>query len=239
MTATRRLLSCICQARVAYFQASQENKRRAESRIDLATLTTYGAIVLGFVFIPGPATLLTIARSTGSGTKAGIATGLGIAAGDLVHTALAIIGLSALIATSALLFSIIKYLGAAYLFYLGLRAIFEKSPANVLARTLQITPGKAFRQAVLAELLNPKTALFFLAFLPQFVRAGNGPVALQLTILGLVFVVLGFLSTVIFALCAGRLGHLLRRNSTVLKLQGKIVGGIYCALGLRLTLQHR
>ncbi|TXH39250.1 MAG: LysE family translocator [Rhodospirillaceae bacterium] len=207
--------------------------------IDPVTLTTYGAIVLGFVFIPGPATLLTIARSTGSGTRAGLATGFGIAAGDLVHTALAIIGLSALIAASAMLFGIIKYIGAAYLLYLGLRSMVEKTPANFPGGALPISPGKAFRQAMLAELLNPKTALFFLAFLPQFVRAGNGPVALQLTILGIVFVMLGLVSTVIFAVCAARLGRLLRRHPGVVKWQGKIVGGIYCALGLRLALQHR
>jgi threonine/homoserine/homoserine lactone efflux protein len=206
--------------------------------IDPVTLTTYSAIVLGFVFIPGPATLLTVARSTTSGTKAGIATGAGIAAGDLVHTAMAVIGLSALIATSATLFSIIKYIGAAYLLYLGLRAIFEKAPAQAAA-PLAITPARAFRQAVLAELLNPKTALFFLAFLPQFLRPENGPAALQLILLGIIFVMLGFASTIIFALGAARIGHLLRRNRTVLKWQGKVVGGIYCGLGLRLALQHR
>ncbi len=207
--------------------------------IDPATLLTYVAIVLGFVFIPGPATLLTIARATSSGTKAGIATGAGIAAGDVIHTVMAIIGISAIIATSAVLFSLIKYLGAAYLIYLGLRAILEKSTPDLGAGRLPISPGRAFRQAVLAEVLNPKTALFFLAFLPQFVQPENGAVVVQLTILGLVFVALGLLSTVVFAVGAGGLGAFLRRNPTVLKWQGKVVGGIYCALGLRLALQER
>jgi threonine/homoserine/homoserine lactone efflux protein len=207
--------------------------------IDLSTLTAYIAVVLGFVFIPGPATLLTVARATSSGTKVGIATGAGIAAGDVVHTIMAMVGISAIIATSAALFSIVKYIGAAYLVYLGIRAIIEKTPANPAAGALATSAGKAFRQAILTEVLNPKTALFFLAFLPQFVRPENGSVMLQLTILGVIFVMLGLLSTVVFAVSAGRLGTFLRRNPRVIKWQGKIVGGIYCALGVRLALQQR
>lgn len=207
--------------------------------IDLATLISYVAIVFGFVFIPGPATLLTVARSTSSGTKVGVATGAGIAAGDMIHTVLAIVGISAVIAASAMLFSIVKYLGAAYLVYLGIRAILAKAPTELAANTLPISAGKAFRQAILAEVLNPKTALFFLAFLPQFVRPENGPVPFQLLILGTIFVLLGLVSTLIFAFGAGTLGNLLRRSPTILKWQGKVVGGIYCALGARLALQHR
>ncbi|TSE13504.1 LysE family translocator [Mesorhizobium intechi] len=207
--------------------------------IDLSTLIAYIAVVLGFVFIPGPATLLTIARATSSGTKVGIATGAGIAAGDIFHTVMAMVGISAIIATSATLFSIVKFIGAAYLVYLGIRAIIEKRPTHPSAGALAISAGKAFRQAVLTEVLNPKTALFFLAFLPQFVRPESGTVMLQLAVLGIVFVVLGLFSTVVFAVSAGRLGSFLRRNPTVLKWQGKVVGGIYCALGVRLALQQR
>jgi threonine/homoserine/homoserine lactone efflux protein len=97
----------------------------------------------------------------------------------------------------------------------------------------------AFRQAILAEVLNPKTALFFLAFLPQFVRPENGSVAFQLTILVVVFVLLGLVSTVVYAVGAGRLGDFLRRNPAVLKWQGKAVGADYCALGVRLALERR
>jgi len=207
--------------------------------IDWTTLITYVAVVLGFVFIPGPATLLTVARATSPGTKAGIATGAGIAAGDVLHTFMAIIGISAIIATSAVLFSIVKFVGAGYLVFLGVRAMLEKAPVSPVARVLPISATKAFRQAVLVEVLNPKTALFFLAFLPQFVQPENGSVMLQLTVLGIVFVLLGLVSTVVFALCAGRLGDFLRRNPTVLKWQGKVVGGIYCALGIRLAQQER
>lgn len=207
--------------------------------IDLSTAIAYMAVVFGFVFIPGPATLLTIARATSSGTRVGIATGGGIAAGDVFHTVMAMVGISAIIATSATLFSIVKYIGAAYLVYLGIRAIIEKVPTDPTAGALATSAGKAFRQAVLTEVLNPKTALFFLAFLPQFVRPENGSVMVQLAVLGIIFVMLGLFSTVVFAVSAGRLDGFLRRNPTVLKWQGKVVGGIYCALGVRLALQQR
>ncbi|WP_108879445.1 LysE family transporter [Anderseniella sp. Alg231-50] len=208
--------------------------------IDQTTLITYVAIVIGFVFIPGPATVLTVARATTSGTRVGLATGLGIAVGDVIHTALAVLGISAIILASAFLFSLIKYLGAAYLVYLGIRAIFEKAPANTAgSQSIRLTPGEAFRQGILAEVLNPKTAMFFLAFLPQFVKPENGSVFLQLTTLGIILMALGLTSTVIFALCAGSVGGFLKRNPTVVKWQGRVVGSIYCALGVRLAFQER
>lgn len=207
--------------------------------IDPSVLITYSLIVLGFVFIPGPATLLTVARATTSGTKVGIATGAGITAGDFLHTVMAVVGISAIIAASATLFTVVKYLGAGYLFYLGLKAIFDKSSVDLGQGRVRITAPQAFRQAILAEVLNPKTALFFLAFLPQFVAPEQGNVILQLTILGLVFSMIGFFSTIVYSVAAGGLGNFLRRNPIVLKWQGKVVGGIYCALGARLALQER
>ncbi len=207
--------------------------------IDQTTLFTYIAILFGFVLIPGPAVLLTLARATSAGTRVGIATSLGIAAGDVVHTIMAVLGISAIILASAFMFSLVKYLGAGYLIYLGIRAIFEKPPALDASETKRLSPRQAFNQAMLAEILNPKSALFFLAFLPQFVNPANGAVALQLTILGLLFVLIGLLSTVGFALAGGSVGSFLRRNPTVLKLQGKVVGCIYCGIGIRLALQEK
>ena len=207
--------------------------------IDPAVLLTYSLIVLGFVFIPGPATLLTLARATTSGTKVGIATGAGITAGDFLHTIMAVVGISAIIAASATLFTILKYLGAAYLVYLGLKAIFEKASFDLGQGRVPITAPQAFRQAILAEVLNPKTALFFLAFLPQFVAPERGFVVAQLTVLGIVFALIGFFSTIVYSVAAGSLGNFLRRSPRVLRWQGKVVGSIYCALGVRLALQER
>ena len=207
--------------------------------IDQTTLITYLAVLIGFVFLPGPATVLTLARATSGGTRVGVATGLGIAAGDLLHTAMTVVGLSAVILASALMFSIIKYLGAAYLIYLGIRAILEKPSTDLGTGVAAITPPQAFRQAILAEVLNPKSALFFLAFLPQFVNPANGSVALQLAVLGVLFVLMGLVSTIVVAVSAGSVGGFLRRNPTVLRWQGKVVGGIYCGLGIRLALQEK
>ncbi len=207
--------------------------------IDQATLVTYLIILLGFVFIPGPAVLLTLARASSSGARVGIATGLGIAVGDLVHTFMAIVGISAIVMTSAFLFSLIKYLGAGYLVYLGIRAIFEKVSSYSLLQSQTLTPVKAFKQAILIEVLNPKSALFFLAFLPQFVKPENGNVALQLFILGILFVFMGLISTIIVAIGAGGVGSFLRRNPFMLRWQGKFTGAIYCFLGIRLALQEK
>jgi threonine/homoserine/homoserine lactone efflux protein len=207
--------------------------------IDETTLITYLLVLLGFVFFPGPAVLLTLARATSSGTRVGLATGFGIAAGDIVHTLLAVVGISAIILASALLFSIIKYLGAAYLVYLGLKAILEKVAPNVPNSINVLNAKTAFRQAVILEILNPKSAMFFLAFLPQFVNPENSSVALQLVILGFLFVIMGLVTTIIVAVSAGRIGSFLRRNPIVMRWQNKAVGGIYCSLGFRLALQEK
>jgi len=133
----------------------------------------------------------------------------------------------------------VKFLGAGYLVYLGLKAIFEKTSVDLGQGRVPITARRAFKQAILAEVLNPKTALFFLAFLPQFVAPEKGFVVAQLTVLGIVFALIGFFSTIVYSVAAGGLGNFLRRNPTVLKWQGKVVGSIYCALGVRLALQER
>jgi threonine/homoserine/homoserine lactone efflux protein len=207
--------------------------------IDHHTLITYGAIVLGFVFIPGPATLLTVARSATSGLRAGIATGAGITVGDMVHTMFAVVGISAVVATSAALFTLLKIMGAAYLFYLGVKAMIAKAPATPDERREPIAPFAAFKQGLLTEVLNPKTAIFFLAFLPQFVRPENGAVFMQLSIFGVLFALLGFVSTLFFAVSASGLYGILRRHPKVWNWQNKVLGGIYCGLGLRLVLQQR
>ena len=207
--------------------------------IDQATLFTYLAILLGFVFLPGPAVILTLTRAASSGTRVGIATGTGIAAGDLVHTAMAVLGLSVIIMTSAFAFNLVKYLGAAYLVYLGIRAILERTETAALDGAPRIGVRGAFRQGLLTEVLNPKSAMFFLAFLPQFVRPENGAVALQLTILGVLFVLMGLVSTISVAVFSGSVGRLLRTHPAVQRWQGKVVGTIYCCLGVRLALQER
>jgi threonine/homoserine/homoserine lactone efflux protein len=194
---------------------------------------------VGLIVIPGPAVLLTLARAIKDGRRVGLATALGIAVGDVMHTLFAAIGLSALLMTSALAFEIVKYAGVAYLLYLGLRSLFEKTAALDLPSTRRIGAAAAFRQAVLAELLNPKTALFFLAFLPQFVHPEKGSAVAQFIILGLIVAMTGGAYTVLIAVGAGSLGRWLARHRSIGRWQGKVVGGVYLGLGVRLALQER
>lgn len=206
--------------------------------IEPSVLLAYVLVVGGFVFIPGPATLLTVARATSSGTRAGLATAAGIAAGDMLHTAFAVIGLSALILASATLFTVVKVLGAAYLIWIGLTTLFGRGGSG-LSEGPRLTAAQAFRQAILAEVLNPKTALFFVAFLPQFVDPSLGAVPMQLAVFGAILIAFGLIATVLFALAAGRPGDLMRQNQTFQRWTARITGTIYCSLGLRIALAER
>jgi threonine/homoserine/homoserine lactone efflux protein len=152
---------------------------------------------------------------------------------------MATFGLSAVLMTSAIAFSIVKYAGAAYLIVLGIRALIEKSDDFRLASSRPIDADRAFRQAIVAEILNPKTALFFLAFLPQFVRPDHGAVVLQFSVLGLIFVAMSAAYTSLIALAAGQVSRWLGRHHRVGRWQGRVVGTIYVALGVRLAFQER
>lgn len=207
--------------------------------IDGSTGAAYAAVVLGLFLIPGPAVLLVLARSMSGGRRVGIATGLGVAFGDLIHTVMATFGLSAVLMTSALAFDAVKYAGVAYLILLGIRAIFERSGDLQIAPSRLIDAPRAFRQAVLAEVLNPKTALFFLAFLPQFVRPGHGAAIVQLSILGLIFVAMSAAYASLIAVGAGHVSRWLGRHRRIGRWQGRAVGAIYIALGVRLAFQER
>lgn len=212
---------------------------------DLTTLGGFVAVVLGLFLIPGPAVLLVLTRSAHGGRRAGILTGLGIAAGDFLHTLFAACGLSALLMTSALAFNIVKLAGAAYLFYLGVRALMARPAVDAgLAGAAPpalapVTGMQAFLQAIPAELLNPKTALFFLAFLPQFVHPARGPVFLQFALLGAIFVALSALYTTLVACAVRPLGRLAARLGWLRRWQDKMIGAIFIALGLKVALQSR
>jgi threonine/homoserine/homoserine lactone efflux protein len=207
--------------------------------IDAGDLLTYVVVVLGLFLIPGPAVLLVLARSVTGGPRVGVATGFGIALGDLVHAVMATFGLSAVLMTSALAFSIVKYAGVVYLIVLGIRALIEKNDDLHLPSSQPVDAYRAFRQAILAEMLNPKTALFFLAFLPQFVRTDHGSVVGQFAVLGLVFVAMSAAYTSLLALAAGQISPWIRRHQRIGRWQGRVVGTIYIALGVRLAFQER
>lgn len=207
--------------------------------IDLPTLGTFVAVVLGLFLIPGPAVLLVLTRAMQGGRKAGILTGLGIATGDSIHTLCAAVGLSALLMASSLAFTVVKLCGAAYLVYLGVRALLARPADPALPRMAAVTPAQAYLQAIPAEVLNPKTALFFLAFLPQFVHPGHGSTLAQFAVLGLVFVSMSALYTTLLALALRPLGRMIGRLHWLVRWQGKIVGTIFLWLGLKVAAQHQ
>ncbi len=202
-------------------------------------MLSFIAMVLLLFIIPGPAVLLTVSQTIKGGRQVGIRTGAGIAVGDLIHTLAAVLGLSAILMTSAIAFEMVKYLGAAYLIYLGIRSFLEKVQGDTAHKEPNQT-GRvlSFYQSTVVELMNPKTALFFLAFLPQFVHKGGQPITLQLLILGLTFVVMGFLYTTGLAFTISKFGKLSFPGKDFLsRYQGKIVGTVFIGLALKLTFQ--
>jgi threonine/homoserine/homoserine lactone efflux protein len=181
---------------------------------------------------PGPAVLFIVARSVQQGRAAGLASVLGIHLGTIVHIAAAAIGLSALIVSSALAFAFVKYLGAAYLIWIGVRT-FLAGDQNAVAEAVPAEPlRRVFRDGFVVNLFNPKTAIFFLAFLPQFVDPARGAVHWQILALGLTFMGLGIVSDGMFALAAGTAGDFLRRNRRFLRAQRWFAGGSFIGLGV-------
>lgn len=170
-------------------------------------MLSFIAIVLLLFLIPGPAVIITITQTLKSGKKNGIYTALGIGLGDLVHTLAAVLGLSAILMKSATAFEVVKYIGVAYLVYLGIQMLLTK-PKKIEQPTVEQSPAStSFRQGFLAEILNPKTALFFLAFLPQFVQHDEQSVTSQLLTLGITFVVMSALYTILLAVITSFIGE--------------------------------
>lgn len=202
-----------------------------------ASLGLFIGAALVLLVVPGPAVLYIFARSVEQGPTAGLVSILGIHTATLVHVAAATLGLSAILASSALAFSIVKYAGAAYLIWMGLRKIF--GPTDPL-QTDGIKPAvshlKLFREGFVVNLLNPKTALFFLAFLPQFVQVELGGVAMQIAFLGLLFTVFGIVTDSCYALAAGALGGWLKRTPVYFKAERWVTGIVFIGLGITAAL---
>lgn len=191
--------------------------------------------VAGFVLllVPGPAVLYIVGRSVAQGRLAGVVSVLGITTGTLVHVTAAVVGLSALITSSVLAFSVVKYAGAAYLVYIGIRRLMSRgeSPEEVVS-----PPPRSLRRlyvdGFVVNVLNPKTALFFLAFLPQWIDAAKGGVPAQIAFLGLLFAFMGLLSDSAYALLAGTAGGWMRRRRGFLKAERYVTGSVFIGLGL-------
>ena len=194
---------------------------------DPTTLLLFTAAAMALIVVPGPAVLYIVGRSVDGGRRAGLVSALGIATGGLVHVLAAAIGLSAFVLSSATAFSVVKYAGAAYLVLLGIRRLLERDEARVELRERGLR--RIYGQGVVVNVLNPKTALFFFAFLPQFVDVAAGHVTVQLVIFGLVFVALALVSDCVWAVIAGTGAGWLREH---LSLQRWVSGGVFIGLGL-------
>jgi threonine/homoserine/homoserine lactone efflux protein len=201
---------------------------------DSQTLGVFALAALALLLVPGPAVLYVVAQSVDQGRLAGFASVAGLHVGTLVHTAAAAIGLSALIVSSAVAFSIVKYAGAAYLVYLGVRRLLERRPAEAVASRRRPLTGLFWRGTVV-NVLNPKTAIFFFAFLPQFVDP-DATVWSQVVVFGLVFVALGLCSDGLYAMTAASLGRWLRRRPGLLRYGS---GSVYIGLGAVTALAKR
>jgi threonine/homoserine/homoserine lactone efflux protein len=189
---------------------------------------------------PGNDMLYVIARSTAQGTKAGIMSSLGVMAGCMVHIIAAMVGLSAIIAESAIAFTIIKYAGAAYLIYLGVRSLMSRKKSFEIDTAInKLSYTKLFWQGALTNVLNPKVALFFLAFLPQFINMKGAGVHWQILFLGTWFNVGGTLVNIIVSLLFGRIGSWLSQSPRFVVWLERITGTILIALGIKVALSAR
>lgn len=204
----------------------------------LPNLPVFLLAALILLLTPGPAVLYIIARSMDQGRLAGFVSVLSIETGNSVHVLTATLGLSAILLSSALAFTVVKYLGAAYLIYLGVRRLLTREQEREVASFQRQSLRRIYTQGVLVAALNPKTALFFLAFLPQFVDPSAGSVTLQLLTLGGLFVMMAIVTDSMYALLASTAGGWLKKNRSFLRAERYIVGSVYIGLGVTAALAH-
>jgi threonine/homoserine/homoserine lactone efflux protein len=197
-------------------------------------LSLFLGATLVFLLTPGPAVLYIVARSVSQGRAAGLASVAGVEAGNLVHAAAAALGLSSILVASSLAFGVVKYLGAAYLVWLGLRTLLARPAAADPGRPAPAAPAgwATFRQGFVVAVLNPKTALFFLAFLPQFADPHAGALPPQLLFLGVTFVAMAFVTDAGYALLSGAISPWLSRRRGLSGASRAVTGATYIGLGL-------
>ena len=205
---------------------------------DTARLTVFITATLVLLAIPGPAVLYIVAQSVEHGRRAGLTAVGGIHVGSLVHVAAATVGLSALLVSSAVAFSAVKFVGAIYLIYLGVQRLLGRDDGDGPAVGRERNLGRIFRQGIIVNILNPKTALFFLAFLPQFVDPDRAA-APQIAVLGLIWILFGLLSDSVYAVLSGTVGGALRKSSAFARAQRFITGLVLIGLGVMAALTGR
>ena len=191
------------------------------------------------IIAPGPDMLYVITRGMTHGRRAGILSAIGVICGILVHTTAAALGLTLIFQTSAFAFLAVKYLGAIYLIYLGIKSWRDTSSFSLQSSSPAVSSHQLFWQGVLSNVLNPKIAIFFLAFLPQFVDKESGQVTLQLILLGLTFACFGLCFLVVVGYSSGAIGSWLTRRPHYTPLLQRLAGGLLIGLGARLALTEQ
>lgn len=184
------------------------------------------------IVVPGPALLYIMMKSMEQGHKAGLVSALGVGVGAMVHVLAAAIGMSALLVASATAFSILKYGGAVYLIYLGVKKLLDKSTPISTVQTEKKPLNKIFYEGILVNTLSPKSAIFFFAFLPQFINTDKGGTTSQILFLGLVFLVIAFISDMTYVVLSGKLVKYFKNSSKFSSIQKYVSGSIYIVLGL-------
>ncbi|MGI5283696.1 LysE family translocator [Nonomuraea polychroma] len=202
---------------------------------DISTLVLFSLATLGLLIVPGPAVLYIVTRSVSQGRAAGLISVLGVHAGSVVHVAAAALGISALLAASATAFTVVKYVGVAYLVWLGVRKLIRKSKDEQAIELRVQSKQRLFWEGFVVNVLNPKTAIFFMAFLPLFVHPDAGPVASQMLLLGLLWIVLGMASDGTYAMLASALADRVRRSARVRRRLDVGSGLVYLGLAAWLT----
>jgi threonine/homoserine/homoserine lactone efflux protein len=206
------------------------------------TLAVFSLAALAILAVPGPAVVYIVTRSIHQGRGAGLASVLGIHVGTLVHLAFATVGLSAILVSSATAFTIVKLMGALYLIVIGIRTLLGRADeADTDPQRPPRRRRRDFAEGVVVNVLNPKTALFFLAFLPQFVDPDGGQAWQQILVLGLTFMLLGLVTDSMWALAAGSAGETLRKSRRWAQVQRYVSGTVFVGLGVvtALTGSHR
>ncbi|MFC4550984.1 MULTISPECIES: LysE family translocator [Halorussus] len=195
-------------------------------------------VAIALIVSPGPDSIYTLTRSISDGRTAGVTAALGSSTGSIVHTTAAVLGLSAIMQTSALAFTVVKFVGAAYLVYLGVQTFRKPEEFEITPDSTSYTPRESFRSALLINVLNPKVAVFFLAFLPQFVQPGSS-VALQIFALGVLFASLGFIYQAMLAVFSARARRVITERELVREALRVASGSVLVGFGVKLALERR
>ncbi|WP_248905366.1 LysE family translocator [Halocatena marina] len=205
---------------------------------NVGVFVAFVPIAIALIVSPGPDSIYTLTRSISDGQSSGVMAALGSSAGSMVHTTAAVLGLTAILRTSALAYSFVKFIGAAYLVYLGVQTFRNTDEFEITPESSSYTPRESFRSALMINVLNPKVAVFFLAFLPQFVQPGSNT-TVQIFALGIVFASLGFLYQAILAVFSARARRVITERELVQTMLRTVSGSVLVGFGVKLALERR